>query len=186
MDNSNLASEITIPEAWHPTNDWDSHRPMLYLASLFAFGNIAELGCGPGSTPLLHGAWQANIECSQPFQFASLETNPEYAKLFPYTELVSHYGEALYYQPFGLLFVDCAPGEIRKDLIEKFANDAQIIVVHDTEPGAEYVYGMGKVLNSFKYRCDLIIEGMPQTTAVSNTYDFILWKGVYNDKFNFV
>lgn len=184
MDNGNMASEIIIPEWWYPTNDWDSHRPMLYLAAYYCDGNIVELGCGAGSTNLLYSYW---LDHPKSDAFASLETNPEYTTLFSHTtDLVDSYYDAMKFMPCGLLFIDCAPGELRKYLIDYYRNCAQFIVVHDTEPGAEYVYGMADALSKFLYRCDLVIKGMPQTTAVSNVYDVSTWKGIYNDKFHFV
>lgn len=184
MENSNMVSKI-IPEEWHPIDDYSSHRPMLYLGMKSVIGNIVELGCGYGSTPLLFKMWEQDDKLNY-WAFASLETNPEYAGLFGQTDEVGSYDRADFYMPCGLLFIDCAPGEIRKDLIKKYANEAQIIIVHDTEPGADYVYHMSEILNSFTYRCDLKISGMPQTTAVSNVNDFGKWKGLYNDKFEFV
>lgn len=184
MENSNMASCV-IPEEWHPTDEWNSHRPMLYLGMKSVVGNIIELGCGYGSTPLLYKMWEDDDKQNY-WAFVSLDTNPEYAALFEETDHVDDYDYAARYMPCGLLFIDCAPGEIRKDLIKKFAKEAQIIIVHDSEPIADYVYHMNEILNLFTFRCDLIIEGMPQTTAVSNVHDFSSWKGLYNDKFKFV
>jgi len=74
-----------------------------------------------------------------------------------------------------VLFVDCAPGEIRKDLIQKWRNKAKIIVAHDTEIGAEYVYGMADVLSSFKYRLDYQPNGKPSTTIISDFFNVMEW-----------
>ena len=74
----------------------------------------------------------------------------------------------------GLMFIDAAPAEIRKLLISKY-KDIPVMVIHDTEPGAEYVYGMNEVLSSFKYRLDYQPEGKPHTTAVSNYINVCEW-----------
>lgn len=168
MDNSNMAVEM-IPEYWRPTCDYDSHKPLLYLCLNYTVdGMVMEMGCGDGSTPFLEGycGWMERT-------FISLETNKEWADKYPYTTLVSQYIGAFNKDiaKISVLFIDCAPGEIRKDLIAELANHADIIVVHDTEPGAEYVYHMAEVLASFKYRIDLHIDGAPSTTAVSNKWD---------------
>ncbi len=169
-----MGNKIEIPKEWQSTNDWDSHRPMLYaVIKNISGGNIVELGCGEGSTRLLYDAFINKDGCDC---FASLETNPVYANQFEYTDLVDSYDEAFGFMPCGILFVDCAPGEIRKDLIAKYANEASVVVVHDTEPGAEYVYHMAEVLNSFKYRLDYKPEGKPWTTAVSNCIDITKWE----------
>lgn len=171
-----MGNRIIIPPEWMPTDDWNSHRPLLYIALYHSYGTIIELGCGNGSTPLIEGFCR-NQERGD---FLSFETNVEYERFFDCTMLVSDYGEAEASMPCSVLFIDCAPGEIRKELIGRYANDACIIVVHDSEPGAEYVYHMAEVLSTFKYRCDCIIEGAPQTTAVSNIYDFKRWIGEYD------
>jgi hypothetical protein len=180
-----MTKEIIIPAAWYPTDDFSSHRPMLYMA-LESTGDkpITEFGIGFGSTPLIEKYSKKHNR-----HFFCYENLPEWANRFECCTLCGDYLKIeLSEDPWrqGVLFIDCAPGERRKDLITKHANHADIIVVHDTEPGAEYVYHMSEALSQFKYRCDLVIEGMPQTTAVSNVYDLSAWKGVYNDKFNFI
>jgi hypothetical protein len=168
MDYRNMALEIKhidVPEECQSTNDWDSHRPLLYLALTKTKGPIMEFGCGNGSTPLLK---------SYP-PFHSFETNPEWALKFPETVLVADYMAIEPKEKISLLFVDCAPGEIRKHLIAKWNNHADVIVAHDTEVGANYVYGMADILNSFKYRLDYAPEGKPHTTAVSNFINVEEW-----------
>lgn len=156
---------MIIPEYWKPTTDWDSHRPVLYVAVKNIIGDIYEFGCGYGSTSLLLNSGS---------KFYSFETNPEWASKFPKTEVVTSY-DSIPLCKIAILFVDCAPGEIRKDLIAKWANHASVIVVHDTELGAEYVYGMNEILSSFMYRADFSPQGMPQTTIVSNTINITEW-----------
>lgn len=184
MDNSNMAPKI-IPPSWQPTDDWDSHRPLLWIALQNTDGPVIEFGCGYGSTLQLQGYCEASDRT-----FISLETSKPWADKFTITTKIHNYLDydwsfTVQNMP-SVLFIDCAPGEMRKDLLVKFGQMAQIIVVHDTEPGADYVYGMFRALSEFEYRCDLVIEGMPQTTAVSNIIDVSDWKGVYNDKYYIV
>lgn len=159
-----------IPQFWRPTCDYDSHKPLLFLCLEYLVdGLVMEMGCGQGSTPVLGHYCHLHKRT-----LISLETNKAWADQFPETTtLVSDYMGSFVKEEakISVLFIDCAPGEIRKDLIKELKNDAEIIVVHDTEPGAEYVYGMAEVLASFKYRIDLHIEGMPSTTAVSDKWD---------------
>lgn len=176
-----------IPKDWHPENDYSSHRPMLWMALNNIKGLVLEFGCGYGSTPLL------DEYCSpgSGHVFQSYETDERWAERFDNVLVIDDYRAMPWLEESddcdpAILFIDCAPGEIRKDLIDCWGNFPKILIVHDTEPGAEYVYQMSEALGKFKYRCDLTIEGMPQTTAVSNVYDFKDWKGVYNDKFHFV
>lgn len=200
MDNRNISSEVNIPEEWHPNNDWDSHRPMLWMAlGQVPITAFYEFGLGYGSTPLLCEYFKAN----KFLEYYSFESNIDWFKIFiegyspnqlrtksfindrhciVYTD---NYLQLRPSDKSSIAFIDSAPGEHRKGIIKNF-KDCTVIIVHDTEPGAEYVYGMSEILSTFKYRCDLVIEGMPQTTAVSNVYDVSTWKGVYNDKFHFV
>lgn len=167
-----MATEIThieIPENWGSKNDYDSHRPLLWLAIQNISGFIAEFGSGEGSTELLKNYYsKSNFE-----RFESYETNKEWAKktgakLIPPPYLAIH-PEA------NLLFIDSAPGEERKYLIAKNSYSTSAIIVHDTEPGADYVYGMSEILNSFKYRLDYKPEGKPHTTIVSNFINVEEW-----------
>lgn len=160
-----------INSPWLIESDYDSHRPLLWLAAEKMLGSIVEFGSGFGSTPLL------KEYCKQKDrEFLSFETDPDWAEKFEGTNVIGNYKE-LYFDgiEIGILFIDGKPGEERKDLIKLFSNSASVIVTHDTEIGAEYVYGMSSVLSEFKYRLDLSIPGMPQTTAVSNFIDVSKW-----------
>lgn len=180
-----MAPEVIIPPEWEVTNDWNSHRALLFLAlEKIQGGPVVELGCGYGSTPLL-----AEYCKNHDRLFVSFETNWLWAQKFDYHVLsINDWQEFIDIgtPQMDILFIDCAPGEARKDLIKECANRARVIIVHDTEPGAEYVYGLNEILNSFKYRCDLIIEGHPQTTAVSNIHELHDWKGITIGKYKFV
>jgi hypothetical protein len=182
------------PHLLNVTGDYDSHRPMLWMALEHVKpmnegerGDVVELGCGYGSTPLLHRYCEM-----QRRMFLSVETNREWADQFPGIPI--HLTEDWYKlyinapgQVFAdIVFIDNAPGETRKDLIPYFANTVKIIIVHDTEDGAEHDYKMAASLNAFKYRCDLVIEWAPRTTAVSNVYDFERWKGLTLGKYKFI
>lgn len=200
MDNRNMASDITIPEDWHPVDDWSSHRPILWLAlKNIPKTAIYEFGIGYGSTPCL----KKFIKDREYIEYTSFENNIEWLNAFieGYKDFcglktiyldrghwiikVADYEKCDLQDTNSIVFIDSAPGEQRRSLIEKF-KECNALIVHDTEPGAEYVYGMSEVLSQFKYRCDLVIEGMPQTTAVSNVFDFTEWKGIYCKKFHFI
>jgi hypothetical protein len=192
-----------IPDSWMPEDDFSSHRPMLYRAIMnVAHSAFIEFGTGFGSTPLLKKTYSSHFSDKD---YISYENNHEWFtnmkssdyQLLPFTSEPAFYSgkHAMFYvrnllEPNiwkgSILFVDCAPGELRKHLISKHSNIAKLIIVHDTEPGAEYVYGMADILGSFKYRCDLIVDGNPQTTVVSNLYEFDNWKTIVNDQIRFV
>ena len=175
-------------------SEWYSHRPMLFMALESTNGLVVEMGMGNGSTQLIREY------CAEKRRFKSYETNNDWfinignnmkdTPLYSYASfhLVENYSN-IAETGIDLLFIDSAPGEQRKELIEKFASHTNIIVVHDTEPGAEYVYGMNDILSTFKHRCDLVWtngKGYPQTTAVSNTFDFTGWKQIKTEEFIFI
>lgn len=190
-----------IPDSWMPVDDFSSHRPMLYRAIMnTAHTAFIEFGAGFGSTPVL----KEHYAPMRDKEFISYENNREwFGKMVTdeYSRAANHFTMAQkgnHYLGFyenllsinlwkgSIVFIDCAPAELRKELICKHTGQAKIIIVHDTEPGAEYVYGVTDILNSFKYRCDLIVEGCPQTTVVSNLYEFNNWKTFVNDKIQFI
>ncbi len=191
-----------IPDSWMPVDDFSSHRPMLYRAIMNTHHNgFFEFGTGRGSTPLLQELYatedlQLNdcISYESDYQWFELMLTKKHERVAHAENLYTHRNHTLFYEPDylqvnvwkgSIVFIDCAPGELRKYLISKHSNIAKLIIVHDTEPGAEYVYGMQEILNSFKYRCDLIVEGGPQTTVVSNLYEFNNWKTYINDTIRF-
>lgn len=175
-------------------NPYDSHRPLLWLAlEEFAavsdepnhdqsyWGWVREFGMGNGSTPVLHEFCKMAR-----LRLFSYESDPQWLNKFTHLETDWHelinIGDWDSIEPLpgntNLILIDHAPGERRKIDIQRYRDAAEIIIVHDTEVGAEYVYGMNEVLCSFKYKCDLFTPGRPQTTAVSNTIDVSRWKGI--------
>jgi hypothetical protein len=70
-------------------------------------------------------------------------------------------------QKWGVVFIDHRPGDRRAIDIKRFANLADVIVVHDTEA---MCYGYEPVMNTFKYRYDYL-RYQTRTTLVSNKID---------------
>lgn len=163
-------THIDVPSEWESTNDWDSHRPMLYLSvsKLKSKRFFVEFGAGNGSTKLLSQYCEyANIF------FSSFDTDKKWAEKVDSSFILDF--DKVDLRGVDTLFIDGKPGEQRKELIKKWANEVNVILCHDTEPGAEYVYGMAEVLSTFKYRLDYCPEGKPWTTAVSNFVDVTKW-----------
>lgn len=160
-------SKIQAPEDWLSDNDWDSHKEALWFALKNTTGDVVELGSGFGSTPFL------KLYCAENNrEFVTYETNEEWA------EKSGSIFTDTYFKELGkidLLFVDAAPGEIRKELIHFYKDAANVIVVHDVECGAEYVYGMGAILSSFKNRLNYEPAGKPHTAIVSNNINVCEW-----------
>lgn len=156
---------------WIGTDDYSSHLPLLWLALNKTDGHsVVELGSGKGSTAMLAE------ECKkQKRHFSSYESDEFYAKKREgIVTKISNYMEVHLWKP-NVLFIDSAPGEERKDLVELHRDNADVIILHDTEEGAQDIYGIREVLNSFKYRLNYYPEGNPGTTALSNKINVIEW-----------
>lgn len=169
---------INCPKEWEDVDDYSSHRPLLWLSLKNTVGNVREFGMGHGSTVLIDKMCE-----SQNRFFNSEETNVDWLEEVHNSydnwwgnliHIIDNYSD-MELEPHGLLFVDSAPGEERKIIIERNKDICDVIVVHDTEEGANYVYGMKEVLGTFKYRLDYEPIGKPRTTAVSNTVDVTKW-----------
>lgn len=170
---------IPTPEQWKSFDDYSSHRELLWLAVTKTQPEkkedakpVIEFGCGFGSTPVL------NIYClGRKRKFISYENNSEWKNKWDYVNIIEDFMKINFSaeERPGILFIDCAPGEIRKDLIAKHANNADVIIVHDTEEGAQDIYGIRDALNKFKYRLDYVPVGKPGSTALSNFINVETW-----------
>lgn len=162
--------------------NWDSYKPLLWEGLERTTGYIIEMGVGKGSTILLHNyckeskrmlySYDSNKKWIQ--QFADLPSSLHELAAVEiekngYTMSNWDVVTALHERP-GLVFIDHAPGERRKVDIALFANKAQIIVAHDTEPGADYGYQMRDEIKKFKYWRDFETPGA-WASIMSNTID---------------
>lgn len=164
-------TNIPCPKQWNGKDDYSSHLPMLWLALQNTIGHsVVELGCGKGSTK------QLNKECKKTGRsFESYENIDIYADRYPKITIKINDYENIYLHNPSVLFIDSAPGEQRKDLVELHKDNADVIVLHDTEIGARNIYGITDVLNSFKYRLDYTPEWLPATTTLSNKINVEEW-----------
>lgn len=160
-------THIDCPKEWESKDDWDSHRPALSLAFKYTNFDVVELGSGFGSTPFLKLA----CSCSGR-EFITYETNKEWAE-----KTGSIFTDTYFHQlgNIDLLFVDAAPGEIRKELIEYYKDMANVIVVHDSEKSSQFCYGLEPTLLQFEYRVDYEPVGKPHTTIISRKINVCGW-----------
>lgn len=147
---------------WESKNDYDSHLPLLKACLDITEGGIIELGSGVFSTVLLRNFAQTTNR-----HFRTFDSKHEWAEITQ-AEYIKDWEGEKWVIPCGLVFIDEAPAEHRKISIEKYRDIADILVIHDTEPTADYVYGLSEILKTFKYRVDYKPEGKPWATAVSN------------------
>lgn len=139
-------------------------------------GDILEIGTGYFSTLLLH--WYAHIykrnvcsyENDPNWYKRALNSNSKYHKVF----FVHNWDEVPEVspsgKPWGVVFIDHAPAERRIIEIEKFAKNADYIVIHDTEPENDPSYQYSKIWPKFKYIYHFN-KIFPWTSVVSNTKD---------------
>jgi hypothetical protein len=153
--------------------NWDNHRHLLWEAMELTTGEVVEMGIGQGSTPFLH---QYCKDANR--RLFSYENNLEWYNKF--TDLTSDFHTLTWtinwdivnekHSRPAVVFIDHAPGERRYIDVGLFANKADIIVIHDSEPAATG-YMMDKIWHLFKYRKDFKSEGA-WATMVSNTIKF--------------
>lgn len=169
-------------EQFTPTNNDLSYYPLLFLAlEETKVGAVIEMGCGHGSTPLLHDY------CTEAGRkLWSYETNKEWADKFTGLNNKQHFVHLLEnanwdyvkenHESPAVVFIDHAPGERRKDDILNFKDIDGIIVCHDTEPAADHGYQMRQTFAAFKYVVEVKTNGA-WATALSNHYDITKWAG---------
>lgn len=163
--------QIKTPPDWElEHNDYSSHRPLLWLCLFHVkkHSTVIEFGSGLGSTPLLRQYCAENQ-----IQFYSFDTDKEWCEKTG-AEFVNDFAN-IELKNIAVLFIDGKPGEQRKDLVEQHRETADLIVIHDTEPGAQGIYGTTEVLKSFKYRLDYQPEGNPHTTVLSDRINVEKW-----------
>jgi hypothetical protein len=134
-----------------------SHYPVLATAVARTNGPVLELGCGYGSTPLLH------LMCSyRPRTLYSLDADRKWIRRFKSLETDWHkivwVKDTKWRIPrfpvyWSVAFVDCAPGEVRKDLIRQLKGKAEYILAHDSEKDYEAGgnYGYEDLFETFSY-----------------------------------
>jgi len=168
-------TQIDCPKGFEYDSDYSSHRPLLYLGLLNTNGSVIEFGCGYGSTNLIDSWCLINKR-----DFCSYENDEEWSRRFKLHKGVQVvFGKNIPTVPIknniGLAFVDSKPGEERKDIVNGYREIADVIILHDTEEGAQNIYGIREVLDSFKYRLNYYPESMPGTTALSNKINVCEW-----------
>jgi hypothetical protein len=152
------------------TSNYDSHRPLLWQALEATTGIVVEFGIGYGSTPFLSEYCEGMNR-----ELWSFENNKEWFDKFDgffghKIILVKDWALVHHFRDLSVMLIDHAPGERRKVDIARFANTAQIIVAHDTEPAADHGYKMRAELKKFRYMIDYQTDGA-WASAVSNFID---------------
>lgn len=146
-----------------------SHLPILLKAIQNTTGDICELGAGFYSTPFFH--WLCLDR-----KVVSYEEDPNYfhfAKRFQ-TKMhrIRPMSSVEFDRKWAIVFIDHEAEARGRDAL-RFTN-ADVIILHDTEPEAHKEYGYDKIWSAFKYRRDFT-ENRPHVSIVSNTIDVHSW-----------
>lgn len=152
-----------------------THNLNLIKAIGATTGDVCELGVGFSSTPLLHWLTLGR-------KLVSYESDPDYfnfaKKFISNNHKVKHtkdFSDVDFNRHWSVVFIDHSPRRprTRGDDAIKFTN-ADLIVLHDTEPGEAEHYGYTQVFEKYKYRYDWKLC-LPYCSIVSNTIDVTKW-----------
>jgi hypothetical protein len=170
------------------SGDYGSHIPI--LASVVAASGsrqvandihplpVLELGAGDSSTPLLHYLCRSLGK-----DLLTADTDGTWLERFAEYRSVTH---SLIHvsswdvfprttDDWGVVFVDCAPGEERHKIIERLAKSGRVryVVAHDSERdhGAGGNYEYEKIMPLFRWRVEFR-RFRPYTLILSNVCEF--------------
>lgn len=146
--------------------------PLVTVALQTADYNFYEFGMGDFSTPVLHEiVTHQCLSGKSNRRLISFENDSEWLSNFEDLERPWHHIKLLEswddatISEHAVVLIDHGPAERRVIDIERFAQKASMIIVHDVEK-IQY-YGYEPVLSSFKYRNDYL-RYKKRTTVVSN------------------
>lgn len=154
---------------------WGSHIPVLVDVFNNSEGPVLELGIGVFSTPLLHALCVDNKR-----QLVSYENNPEFFKMhasfideFHQIKLINDWDKIdIESTHWGMVLVDHRPAQRRNVETKRLMNNADYVVIHDSEPRLEGEYRYDLIYHLFKYRLDYILKpNHAHTTILSNFKD---------------
>lgn len=170
--------------------DWENHRHLLWEALEVTKGDVVEMGCGGGSTRQLHSYCKSRNRV-----LYSFEHDPNYMQEFIHLESPNHkfvlvvndWHKAKDICPNPSVVLIDHVGERRRVDIKRFAEDAEIQVIHDTQPPPTAAdYGFENCWSLFKFKVDLEVDmnyewdpphNRTWASAVSNTIDVTKWIG---------
>lgn len=159
-----------VPRHFKPSDG--SHLPILVKLVMMTDGPILELGTGFFSTPMLH--WLCAEKRRKLVSYDSSEKFIEVAKNyiadFHEIHLVADWSKINISEHWSIVLVDHAPGQQRKVEMARVANNADYVIVHDSEPRNDKYYHYSEVAPLYKYRYDYD-KVYPHTSVFSNIKD---------------
>ena len=177
--------------------EYGSNSIPLVVTSLVTTGDLLELGMGSFSTPLLH-----KLAVDTKKQVVSIDTNIDWVNNFIfYNKTMNH---KIYCMPnfefieqklglednkrWGIVLVDHINAVGRAFDAKKYANKAEIVLVHDAEKTVEhgYKYEQNKIRDPFKYVCKFSVYTKKDrsvyvsTLLLSNYHNFEQIKSIFD------
>lgn len=151
---------------------WTTHLPILIKLVNETDGPILELGSGIFSTPYLHWACYADKRelVSYDNQSQFIDLMQQYRTDYHRIEAVEDYAYADIDRYWDIAFVDHDPAERRGIDAQRLLHFAKYVVVHDSDPKTQGIYGYDQAFAQAKYRWDFT-ETRPNTTVLSNYID---------------
>jgi len=155
------------------TKNWSTHLPMLIKTAQMTDGPILEIGSGLYSTPLLHWLCYEKkrrlVTYENDFDyfnfarsFRSKNHDVRFVKDWDEMDIVNKH--------WSVVLIDHTPSIRRAADAIRLKNNADYIIIHDTEPEHSDEYDYDRIWPHFKYRYDW--KGCkPWVTVVSNFKD---------------
>jgi hypothetical protein len=151
--------------------EWTTHIGMLIKYVQLCKGDVLELGAGVYSTPMLH--WLCKLEgkklvtydnSNEFFRFASMfkSSNHKVIKIED-----NNWDIVKPDRIWGVVFIDHHPQERRGQEAVNFCNNAEYVILHDSDPEYGNKHGYEAAYPLYKYRYDWK-ECSPHTTILSN------------------
>lgn len=146
-----------------------SHLPVLTKLVEATTGPILELGMGLYSTSYLHWACFPKKR-----ELASYESDERWIRYFRDSrcdfhkiEQITDWSSLKINNYWEIALIDHAPDPRRSIEAGRLSQNARFVVLHDTEPKHDSLYGYSTIYPLFKHRFDYTIA-YPHTTVLSN------------------
>ncbi len=152
-----------------------THLPVLSILINRTDGAVLEMGAGFNSTPLLYWACKA-----QDRMFRSYENDKVWCEMLgDFTTYIKDWEKAPIDDKFwSLAFIDHRPALRRHKEARRLKDNANFIVMHDSEPEIDKFYKYTWIYKHFKFRYDFK-KIKPNTVVLSNFLDPKYYFGIY-------
>jgi len=158
-----------------------SHLPIVMRLMAMTEGPVLELGMGLFSTPYLHWACYDSqrplVSCENKKPFLDMfvfNDKREVGNDYTFHEIVfvenSDWDKIdVTDRHWSIVLIDHNPGPRRREEMKRVANNADYVVVHDTDEKNDWYYKYAEYFPLFQNRYDT--EIYPRTTVLSNFRD---------------